>query len=113
MLNSHNDVYNIEAEQVVLGCILQKPELIKDATVKADEFSREKHQIIFQSMKALDKAGEPIDFVTLVIKFGNITTVQIGGVSYLQQLGESVLSVEPFHFYEGLVKKAFKFGKDL
>lgn len=113
MQNNHNDVYNIEAEQVVLGCILQKPELIKDVTVKADEFSLEKHQTIFKSMKALDKDGNPIDYVTLVTKLGNIKIDQIGGVSYLQQLGESVPSVEPFHFYEGLVKKAFKVRKVL
>ncbi|MEC0666139.1 DnaB-like helicase N-terminal domain-containing protein [Priestia flexa] len=94
MQNNYNDVYNIEAEQVVLGCILQKPELIKDATVKSEEFSWEKHQIIFKSMKALDKDGEPIDYVTLVSKLGNIKIEQIGGVSYLQQLGESVPSVE-------------------
>lgn len=113
MQNNHNDVYNIEAEQVVLGCILQKPELIKDTTVKSEEFSWEKHQTIFKAMKALDKDDEPIDYVTLVSKLGNITTEQIGGVSYLLQLGEAVPSVEPFHFYEGLVKKAFKIRKAL
>ncbi|TYR78460.1 replicative DNA helicase [Priestia megaterium] len=113
MQNNYNDVYNIEAEQVVLGCILQKPELIKDATVKADEFSLEKHRIIFKSMKTLDKDRVPIDCVTLVSNLGNITIEQIGGVSFLLQLGESVPSVEPFHFYEGLVKKAFKIRKAL
>lgn len=113
MQNNHNDIYNIEAEQVVLGCILQKPELIKDATVKADEFSLEKHQVIFQSMKALEKSGQPIDFVMLVTKLGNFRTEQIGGVAYLQQLGESVPSVESFHFYEELIKKAYKIRKSL
>lgn len=113
MQNNQRDLYNIEAEQVVLGCILQKSELIKESTLSAEEFYLQKHQIIFRTMREIDAKGEPIDYVSIITKLDDFTIEQIGAASYLLQLTDSVPSTEPFNFYQSLVKKAFKIRKAL
>ena len=54
---------DLNLERSILGCLLQNGELIKDESVamlKPSDFMYEDEKIIFNNMKELESAGEPI-----------------------------------------------------
>jgi replicative DNA helicase len=61
--------HSIEAEQAVLGAILQSDRThyayIIEEQLRAEDFYRERHRTVFESMLALFAAGEPIDVLTV------------------------------------------------
>ena len=63
---------SIEAEQAVLGSILIDPGCfgrVKDI-IKADDFYREIHRIVFDILTKLDRDGTALDFVTICTALG-------------------------------------------
>jgi len=80
---------NIEAEQSILGAILQENSALDRAIelITADDFYKESHRRIFQSMIALSETGEAMDIITLpeaLRKSGDLD--RVGGVSYVTSL---------------------------
>ena len=60
---------DLNLERSILGCLLQNGELIKDESVaklKPSDFMYEDEKIIFNNMKELESAGEPIDTTTII-----------------------------------------------
>ena len=61
--------HSIEAEQAVLGAILQSDRThyayIIEEALREGDFYRERHRTIFESVLALFAASEPIDVLTL------------------------------------------------
>ena len=56
-------------ESSILGCLLQDGSLINNESVaklKPSDFMYEHERIVFNSMKELESAGEPIDTTTVV-----------------------------------------------
>lgn len=84
------DLYNIEAEQSILGAILLTPESIiagNEANLLADDFFLEKHRQLYLSMKKLSNANIEIDLVTLSNDLKNEDLLdKIGGVAYISSL---------------------------
>ena len=58
---------NIEAEQAVLGAMLLEKRAIGEAMelLRADDFYREAHRLVFEAIKELAQRDEAADLVTV------------------------------------------------
>lgn len=100
--------HSIEAEQCTLGSMLLDEEAI--ATVfgilKADDFYRNEHRDIFNSVEELYTAGKSVDIITLsetLRKNGHIE--KCGGLEYLATLAEQVPSSASARHYAEIVEE--------
>ncbi|MDA2070275.1 replicative DNA helicase [Bacillus cereus group sp. MYBK132-2] len=105
---SNDMIRNVEAEQSVLGSIIQEGDLIKDCQLKVKQFSLTTHQVIFKAMRELEDAEVPIDLVALIGKFDESFMHQIGGIEFFVNLTEVVTTTKNFSYHEGLVIEAWK-----
>lgn len=99
---------NIEAEQAVLGAIL----LEKDALFKViefltpEDFYRSAHQRIFRAMQEVSESGEPVDLITITADLQNKKILEeVGGVSYLTDLANSVPTAANIEYYAKIVEE--------
>ncbi|WP_315168370.1 replicative DNA helicase [Metaclostridioides mangenotii] len=100
--------HSVESEQSILGSIL----LDKDAMITVaeiinpDDFYKEAHKIIYESMVSLSNKSEPIDIITLTEELkgkGHLTDV--GGISYITSLSTVVPTTSNVKFYTDIVKE--------
>ena len=100
--------HSVESEQSILGSIL----LDKDAmitvseTIKSDDFYKEAHKVIYESMIKLNNKNEPIDLITLteeIRKEGYLSDV--GGISYITSLSTIVPTTSNVKYYAEIVKE--------
>lgn len=108
MWNDRTPPHNIEAEQAVIGAVFLEPEAFSTASeiLMADDFYRAGHQRIFQTMVTLSDKGEPIDLVTVTTLLANQNTLEeVGGVSYLTELAESVPTAANIGYYSKIVEE--------
>ena len=100
--------HSVESEQSILGSIL----LDKDAMitvseiVNPDDFYKEAHKIIYESMIKLSNKSEPIDLITLteeLKKQGHLDDV--GGISYITSLSTIVPTTSNVRYYADIVKE--------
>lgn len=99
---------NIDAEQAVLGAIFLEPEALVTATEKlsSEDFYRAAHQRIFNVMIHLAEKGEPVDLVTVTAELHNRKWLEeIGGVSYLSDLANSVPTAANVGYYSKIVEE--------
>ena len=99
---------NIEAEQSLLGSLL----IDKDAITKVadsllvEDFYKESHEIIYNSMLELFAQHEPIDILTLSSKLKEKKQLKnIGGRSYLAKLSMSVPTSSNVNYYAEIIQK--------
>ncbi len=98
--------HNIEAEQSVLGAIFLEPSAIVQASeiLEYDDFYRVSHQRIFEVMVRLTDKGEPIDLVTVMNELREQELLEeVGGVTYLTELAESVPTAANLEYYAKIV----------
>ncbi|RWZ54702.1 replicative DNA helicase [Halobacillus fulvus] len=98
--------HNIEAEQAVLGAIFLEPEAMSTAAeyLLPEDFYRASHQRIFEVMLTLSDKGEPIDLVTVTTALSNQKVLEeIGGVSYLSDVANSVPTAANISYYTKIV----------
>lgn len=85
-----------DAERYLLGGILRDPSVMEAATAEIsgdDFFYMERHQLIWNALTNLYKAGTPIDLVTLSAELDHAGKLALaGGREYLFDLMESVAS---------------------
>ena len=98
---------NLEAEESVLGGILLDPDALDRIieVMSAADFYRDAHRTIFETMLALSERGEPIDLITLsdALKArGQLP--QIGGATFLAELGDKVPSAANVAHYARIVR---------
>lgn len=108
MWNDRTPPHNIEAEQAVLGAVFLEPEAFSTASeiLMPEDFYRASHQRIFETMVQLSDRGEPIDLVTVTTSLANQGTIdEIGGVSYLTELAESVPTAANIGYYSKIVEE--------
>ncbi|EEL31445.1 Replicative DNA helicase [Bacillus cereus Rock3-28] len=101
-------IRNVEAEQSVLGSIIQEGDLIKDCQLKVKQFSLPTHQVIFKAIRELEDAELPIDLVALIGKFGESFIHQIGRIEFFVNLTEVVTTTKNFSYHEGLIIESWK-----
>ena len=99
---------SIEAELSVLGAMMLKPAAVTQAIelLRADEFYRQAHRAVFEAMEGLVRAGEPVDIVTLTesLKKSGLLE-QVGGITFLANLTNSVPSTANLEHYAKIVKE--------
>jgi replicative DNA helicase len=86
---------NLEAEQSVLGGILLEPEALSRVleVMTGDDFYRDAHRKIFDSMLDLYQKGTPVDLITLTEILQNKGRLEdVGGASYLTSLTDAIPS---------------------
>ncbi|WP_308410518.1 DnaB-like helicase N-terminal domain-containing protein [Bacillus sp. Marseille-P3661] len=98
---------NHEAEQAVLGAILLDGGLIQECILQSNHFPAGIHQMIFKAMREVDEKNLAIDVVTVSSALGDVIR-QVGGVTYLSALADSVPSTANFNVYQQLILEAYK-----
>ncbi len=99
---------NIEAEQSVLGSMLiDKDALFEVAEIlSAEDFYREVHQKIFESIMALSDKGEPVDLVTVCEELQSRDLLdKVGGAVYLASLANMTPTAAHAGHYAGIVRE--------
>lgn len=99
---------SIEAEQSVLGSLLlDKRAIIKVADILSpDDFYRDVHKIIYQTMFELSEKSEPIDLMTVSNRLEEKELLdKIGGSSYLTALVNFVPTAANAAHYAKIVQK--------
>jgi replicative DNA helicase len=99
---------NIEAEQAVLGAIFLDKEALIKATelIRPEDFYRTTHQRIYEVMIELGDKDEPVDLVTVTSELNDRKWLEeIGGVSYLSDLANSVPSAANVEYYAYIVEE--------
>lgn len=99
---------NIEAEQAVLGAVFLEPDAITTASelLMPEDFYRASHQRIFSVMLDLGEKGEPIDLVTVTSELKDQKLLEdVGGVSYLSDLANSVPTAANIEYYGHIVEE--------
>ena len=100
--------HSVESEQSILGSILLDKEAIitVSETINPDDFYKEAHKIIYESMIKLSNKSEPIDLITLteeLKKQGHLDDV--GRISYITSLSTIVPTTSNVKYYADIVKE--------
>lgn len=101
------NLYSIEAEQAVLGCILLEGELIKETSLTPEKFYERNHKNIFWAMQELDRKGSAVDHVTVTTLLEKHMD-KLGGVSYLVEIIQATPNTTSFKHYEHIVLSKWK-----
>ncbi|HET7265215.1 MAG TPA: replicative DNA helicase [bacterium] len=97
---------NLEAEQGVLGSMLLDRDAIARAIegLRADDFYRDAHRVIFQAMVELFERGEPVDLITVTNRLAaNGKLDDVGGATYVASLPNAVPTAANVDFYANIV----------
>lgn len=97
---------DLNAEQSVLGSMLINKDAIADCleAVKAHDFYRPAHELIFDAVLDLFGRGEPADAITVADELGKRGDLtRIGGQAYLHQLIQSVPTAANAGYYAEIV----------
>ena len=99
---------SIEAELSVLGSMMLKPAAVSQAVelLHAEDFYRQAHRAVFEAMELLLRNGEPVDIVTVTesLKKSGLLE-QVGGISFLANLTNTVPSTANLAHYAKIVKE--------
>jgi replicative DNA helicase len=99
---------NIEAEQSVLGGILIENQALHKIMeiLTPDDFYREAHQKIFNSLLDLSEKDEPADLITVTNELRKKDHLDsIGGASYVTSLIDSIPTAANIEYYARIVKE--------
>ena len=99
---------SIDAEMSVLGAMLIKKEAITQAQelLKADDFYREAHRLVYDAMLELAGNGEPVDLVTLTEALRKKEILEkVGGISFLTQLANYTPTAANIVYHAKIVKE--------
>ena len=99
--------YNFEAEQSVIGSMLKDKTAIASAaeSFKADDFYKDSHKVIYNAIFDLYKKDMAIDMITLLEELRSTEKLEgAGGVTYITEISNSVLSTANVNSYINIVK---------
>ena len=102
-----NAYTNIEAEINVLGAAMQDDKALKAVVeMDPDDFSEPAHRLILNAMKDLNRAGTPVDLVTMYTELQKANRIEIiGGAAYLPKLVSSVVTTANVKSYIRIVRE--------
>jgi replicative DNA helicase len=101
---------SIQAEQAVLGSILLDTKAFShvEGELRTNEFYLKPHRKIYAAMLELSQEGTPIDLITLVDRLQTKGWLdQVGSVSYLAQLADSVPTSANIKYYYEIIKDKY------
>lgn len=99
--------HNIEAEQCVIGSMIIDKTSIAEAVevLKADDFYRDSHKILFSTIVELFQNDTPIDMVTLTEALTSAQKLEAaGGVTYISEICSIVISTANLSSYIKIVE---------
>ena len=99
---------NIEAEQAVIGGMLIEKEAISKVAefLKADDFYREAHRLIFEAMLELFNKNEAVDLVTVTEALRKNDKLEaVGGIAYITSLANSVPTAANINYHGKIVEE--------
>lgn len=81
---------NIRAEEEILNAIMVNNHVLHDVSriIKADDFYREAHKLIYKAMSEMILAGEPLDIVTITEKLRHDGTYEKVGFMTISHIGD-------------------------
>ena len=97
---------NLEAEQGVLGSMLLDRDAIARVveSLRAEDFYRDAHRVIYVAMTELFERGEPVDLITVTNRLAAQGKIEdIGGATYLASLPNVVPTAANVEFYGSIV----------
>jgi len=97
-----------EAEQAVIAAMMLDRDAIYEAVqiIKENDFYRESHGILFQTIVELVDKGNPVDLITITEKLrknGNLE--KVGGVGYIAEVANSIGTAVSVGHYAQMVKE--------
>lgn len=101
-------LYNLEAEQSVLGCILIDQEIAAEIipSLTEDDFYVESHKFILGAVKAVYNNRKPLDLVTISDTLSGLGKLEdVGGISYITELTQITPSAANYKHYIDIVKR--------
>ena len=101
---------SLEAEAAVLGSMILDNQCIGEVVqlLKSEAFYRLEHQIIFDALTSLFESGNGIDLVLLRDKIKQLGKLDdIGGITYLTKIVDSVPTTANVIYYADVVKENF------
>ena len=99
---------NIEAEQGVLGAILLDNDVLHDIVpmLRADNFWRDDHQIIFRAIRELYDVGKPVDTTLIAEELSRRGELErIGGLETIRDLVTRIPHAANAKFHAGIVRE--------
>lgn len=100
----------VDIEAVVLGGIMLDKEALEGVVqiLDANNFYSQKHEFIFQSIKALYARSEPVDILTVTQELRALGTLNdAGGALYVTQLTNRVAGGANSEFHARIIKQKF------
>jgi len=100
--------HNLDAEQALLGCMLidERVPMHVFTVLHEEDFYSETHKNIFAAMLNIYKKNMPIDFVTVTDELDKEGLLnEVGSVTYITSLTNSVPSSANFKNYVDLIKR--------
>ena len=99
---------SLDSETAVLGAVLLDNEALMPVleTLRAEDFYRQAHQLLFQAMLNLGERHEPIDIVTLSSELRAAKQLDaVGGVEYLSFLVDAVPTAANTLYYARIIRE--------
>ena len=100
--------HNLEAEKAALGAVLLDPDAL-DVTLqylRANDFYKNRHKLIFQGIIDLSEKNENIDLLTVVQQLKSIGKLEeAGGAGYISALTSEVPSSANVEYYAKIVQE--------
>ena len=100
--------HNMDAEQSVLGAMLESKEAIANVieVIKGDDFYKPAHTEIYEAIMALYSQGEPADAITIAEELNRRGTLEnIGGKPYIHGLLEAYPTASSAAHYARIVEE--------
>lgn len=100
--------HNLDAEQSVLGAMLESKEAIANVIeiLNADDFYKPAHSIIYEVVLALYGKGEPVDAITVADELERREALhEIGGTVYIAGLLEAYPTASSARHYARIVEE--------
>jgi len=104
--NTRNLPHNTEAEQAVLGAMMQSAQQIEDIKIrlKVEDFHHPQHKLMYEAMLSLVERSIAVDSTTLtahLYDYGRLE--EIGGAPYILAVFESITTLSHTEHYVNLV----------
>jgi replicative DNA helicase len=100
--------HSVQGEQSVLGGLMLNSEAWNEISDKiaSEDFYRREHQLIFQAMRALSEADQPLDVVTIAEELERRSELNdVGGMPYLGMLANETPTASNVPAYARIVRE--------
>ena len=106
--NGKQNIYNLEAEQSVIGaCLIDKESVfLSMEDLKPEDFYRKDNQIIFEAIYNLFNLNQPVDVITVKEELNRMKKYEnVGGIKYLSYLTDIIPTTSNIEKYIKIVKE--------